>query len=91
MQNIERRIENIEQKIRSNSEVEHVIVDIVYFGDDKAVLSLPKDKTKWLTYQEQLKNPPTQGKRYIFLSPKQEAEARAKATECHEKKQKREN
>jgi len=72
MRNMERRVEKLENILGVRKEIQNAII-CFYNGDGRG---LPKDITKWITYQEQLTAEPTGSIRLIIMEPDKEQEAR---------------
>ena len=81
MRGMERRIEKLENILGVHREIQNAII-CFYDGDSRG---LPKDITKWITYQEQLTAEPTGSIRLIIMEPDKEQEARARVTKGNEK------
>jgi len=80
MRSVYRRVERIEQKLRLNdksNEVKNIVLQYVnsHRGGLKDIPPGPPEE--WLTYEDQLKNKPINGHRFIYLDPDEELKARA--------------
>ena len=81
MRSMERRVEKLENILGVRREIQNAII-CFYSGDSRG---LPKDITKWITYQEQLTAEPTGSIRLIIMEPDKEQEARARVIKGNEK------
>jgi len=79
VKNIERRIEEVEQKLGVGRQVEEHVIVWRMVRPDGTYRTLPEPVEEWLTYKQSLRNKADETRPIIFLSAEEELEARKEA------------